>query len=153
MSLTSQNFKDIAVSAAQLADQKLAEDILLLDLRKAHTGITDYMVIVSANSQTHLNALRDHIEDSLNDIGLQPAHKEGRKDNAWQILDYGGVLVHLFHQGIRNNYSIERLWEQARVMEWSKRANGRGNGHARRFPAPSRKVRKLSRAGTRGRDR
>ncbi len=140
MSFTSNQFKNIAISAAQLADQKKAEDILLLDLRKAHSGVADFIVIASANSQTHLNALKDHIEDSLGDIGVLPAHKEGQKENAWQVLDYGGVLIHIFHEGVRRNYSIERLWEQAKPMNWGpSNGNGNGNGHPHRFPTPSRK--------------
>ncbi len=140
MSLTSTQFKKIAISAAQLAYQKKAEDILLLDLRRTHSGVADYILVLSANSQTHLNALRDYIEDSLEQIGVRPAHKEGHKENHWHVLDYGGVLVHLFNEGVRRNYSIERLWEQAKEVVW----NGNGS-RSKTLKRPTRKPRRKSR--------
>lgn len=140
MSFTSTQFKKLAISAAHLANEKLAEEISLLDLRKSRSGVADYLLVLSANSQTHINALHDYIQDSLLEVGVSPLHREGRKENLWHVLDYGGLVVHIFHQQVRPMYALERLWEDAKPLPWN--GNGdNGNGHRRaRAKAPKAKA-------------
>ncbi len=118
MSLLPSQFKKIAVLAARAADIKKAEEILLLDLRRVDSSITDYCLILSANSFAHIRGLREFIEESLESLGLSPVHCEGAKENYWVILDYGGLLVHIFHAEHRQFYSLERLWEKAKEVPW-----------------------------------
>ena len=112
------NFKKIAIAAARGASAKKAEDVLLLDLKDSQQSLCDYLLILSANSQVHLKTLRDAVEESLEKEGLVPIHQEGTKSGQWTALDYGGVLIHVFHHGARKFYSLERLWPDAKKVRW-----------------------------------
>lgn len=109
----------MAVAAARSADAKKAEDILLMDLRRMPSNPADFMLIVSANSSVHLRALEDTIEESLDQVGLTPLRREGYKSGQWCVIDYGGLLVHIFLNDVRRFYSMERLWENPRIVEWN----------------------------------
>lgn len=102
--------------AAQSADQKKADDILLLDLRKVESGISDYVLILSATSLPHIRAIREILEETIEETGLSPLHREGIQDHHWVVLDYGGLVIHIFHQEFRDFYSLERLWEKAKKI-------------------------------------
>lgn len=93
----------------------------MLDLRKAVASVSDYILIMSANSQTHMEALEWFLSDSLEEIGVNPVHKDGTRSEHWKVLDYGGLLVHIFHQEYRAFYSLERLWEEAKEIHWQKK--------------------------------
>ena len=137
MSLSPAQFRKVAVIAAREADSKKAEAIQLLDLRHASAGLSDYVLIASANSETHLNALRDHLEETMEGMGLLPVHREGFKSRHWTVLDYGGFLIHIFHRESRHFYSLERLWEDARELSW--RSKAAAPGPKRRKARPRRK--------------
>ncbi len=92
-------------------------DITLLDIRRAQSGPSDYILIASANSTVHVKTLRDAVEETLEQLGVWPLHKEG-KGSHWMALDYGGLLVHIFLQETREFYSLERLWLEARQVIW-----------------------------------
>lgn len=119
MTFNPTQFKQFALLAAEQADSKKALDILLLDLRKVANAISDYSLVLSANSQTHLKALSEAIEDRLEDNGLRALHKDGSNGGHWLVLDYGGFIVHIFHEEVRQFYSLERLWENAKKISWN----------------------------------
>ena len=104
--------------AARKAEDKKAEDIVLLDMKKASGGIADYVLIVSANSGVHMKTLRDAIEESLYKKNLKPIHQDGRRSDQWMALDYGGLLVHILSFAARRLYNLERLWENAKEVSW-----------------------------------
>jgi ribosome-associated protein len=105
--------EELAKSCAQLASDKKAEGILVLDLREIST-FTDFFVICSGTSEPHLKAIAGEIETRLReDCGLRPAAVDGFPASQWIVLDYLQVIVHVFHQEKRDFYSLEDLWSDA----------------------------------------
>lgn len=97
---------------AKLLDSKKAEDIRVLDIQAA-TSLGDYFVIASGSSVTQVRALSDVVDEGLSKQGIQPRRLEGYQNAVWIVLDYGEVLVHLFHAPTREFYALERLWADA----------------------------------------
>ncbi len=95
--------------AAILYDKK-AKDIVALDVHDL-TVITDCMVIASGRSALQVKSLADEVEEKLSEMGLEPVRKEGQQEGRWVVLDYGTVLVHLFHPEEREFYRLDKLWE------------------------------------------
>ena len=110
--------KQTAEIIVSVLDEKKADDIVLLEISEL-TIVAEYFVIASATSNTHLKALADDIEHELELKGIRPDHIEG-KATGWILLDYGSVVVHLFLPDARENYNLERLWADGKVMDISK---------------------------------
>lgn len=106
--------RTIAKKAAQLALAKKAHDVLVMDLRKV-TSITDFFVICSADSDTHVKAVADAVLDGLKKSGVTAWHDEGYEALNWVLLDYVDVVVHIFRRDIRKFYNLERLWADAEI--------------------------------------
>lgn len=102
---------EIALTAAKALSDKKALDLLVLDVA-AMTPITDYMVICTGRVANQVHALCDEVEDKLAEQGVLCRKKEGVNDGRWAILDYGSVLVHVFHSEARQFYKLERLWDE-----------------------------------------
>lgn len=102
--------RDIALTAAQVLADKKALDILVLDIASM-TIIADYMVICSGRAATQVKALLEHVDGALGKAGLQPRRTEGAAEGRWAVLDYGSVIIHIFHEQERAYYQLERLWE------------------------------------------
>jgi ribosome-associated protein len=99
----------LADRAAELALEKLATDVVILDLRKT-AAVCDYFVIASAQSEPQV---AERIEEGLRETGERPWHVEGLKMRTWVLLDYVHVVVHVFHAHTRDVYTLERLWADA----------------------------------------
>jgi ribosome-associated protein len=96
--------------------EKKGQNVLKIDLRKLETRITDYFVICHAASGTQVSAICDSVEDTVRkDAGEKPLHTEGLDNCFWVLLDYGGVVVHIFMEEYRNFYSLESLWSDATI--------------------------------------
>jgi ribosome-associated protein len=106
------NALETALLAAKAADGKKAYDLLVLDLRGL-TSITDYFVICSASNVTQIGAITDGIGHALASEGIRPSHIEGGPESTWVLMDYGDAVVHIFDEGTRAYYSLERLWGDA----------------------------------------
>jgi ribosome-associated protein len=105
--------RKLAVLCRELADNKKAENIVVLDLRKLST-ITDYFVIASATSEPHLRAVSDEIADTLReDYHLRPRAIDGTLQAHWLVLDYFDVIVHVMRADVREHYDLEGLWGDA----------------------------------------
>src|SRR5207253_1146268 len=105
---------------AVLVSDKKAEDIKLLDVRRV-TNVADYCLLASTRSQPQLEAVRNHVSKAIEDEkGLKPLHRDGINSRQWTVLDYGGLVVHLFEDQARRFYGLERLWEGARTVDWEK---------------------------------
>lgn len=91
------------------ADDKKAFDIKVLNISDI-TSITDYFIILSGNSSRQVVSIGDEIEDKLKLEGLEPLNKDGYKEGRWLLLDYGDIIVHVFHKEERDFYNLERLW-------------------------------------------
>ena len=109
------NSTELAEKIANLAWEKKGKEITILDL-KGLTDISDYFVIVTGESELHLKAITEFIEQELKKQGIRPWHREGQQNLNWILLDYIEVVVHIFKPHIRNFYSLEKLWGDARIL-------------------------------------
>jgi ribosome-associated protein len=104
--------------AIEAAQNKKAAGVTLLDL----TGLgafTDYFLVCTGLSTPQVKAICDGIEETLHAHGLRPAHREGRSGAEWLLLDYGGFIVHIFSERLREFYDLERLWRRARRIDFT----------------------------------
>ena len=102
---------DLRIAAATLEDHK-AVDLVILDLRGL-SDATDYFVLASGTSDTHVRALTEHVIEALRKTGRRAHHSEGVKAGRWALLDYVEFVVHVFHPTLREFYQLERLWVDA----------------------------------------
>jgi ribosome-associated protein len=102
--------EQLALLCAQAALSKKAEDLVILDLRGFST-FTDFFVICSGNSEPQLKAIASETEDQLRvHHGRRPLRVDGFPLSQWVVVDYGDVLVHVFHTTKRAKYALEDLW-------------------------------------------
>ncbi|MEB7503218.1 ribosome silencing factor [Arthrobacter koreensis] len=101
---------NIARTAAKAASDKLADDIVAIDVSE-RLAITDIFLIASASNERQVNAIVDGIEEELAKEGLKPVRREGRSEGRWVLLDYATVVVHVQHEEDRVFYALERLWK------------------------------------------
>jgi len=102
--------------AIRAAEDKKAEDIVVLDLKKA-AGFTDYFVICSGSNARQIRAIADSVMEKLAEDGAKPAHIEGYDRSEWILLDYFDFIVHIFAPETRIFYGLERLWGSAERVE------------------------------------
>ncbi|WP_277262465.1 ribosome silencing factor [Peptoniphilus lacrimalis] len=91
--------------------EKKGIDIKVLDI-KGLSSIADYFVIVSGNSVRQVSALADEIEEKMDEKGINLENIDGKTTSRWILLDYGDIIVHVFHKDEREYYDIERLWSK-----------------------------------------
>ncbi len=96
----------------EVASEKLAEDIVMLDLRQI-VPFADYFVIMSAESSRQIEALEEDITAVLKEAGVSRFHREGTHASGWVLLDFSDVVVHIFGPEEREYFALERLWAQA----------------------------------------
>jgi len=104
----------VAELAAKAIAEKKGQEPLILDLRGV-TLVADYFVIGSGTSPVQVEAIADRVEEILQERGIRPLRREGRQHGRWVLLDYGAVVVHIFHEEERKYYELERLWRDARI--------------------------------------
>ena len=105
--------KKLALLCRELADNKKAEDIVVLDVSEL-SSVTDYFVIASGTSEPHLRAIVEEITDKLREEhNLRPRAIDGTLHTAWVVLDYFDVIVHVMRQDVRERYDLETLWGDA----------------------------------------
>jgi ribosome-associated protein len=104
--------------AVRAAEDKKANDLVVLDLRKA-AGFTDYFLICSGTNARQIRAIADAILEGLALEGAKPAHVEGYDRSEWILLDYFDFIVHVFAPETRVFYGLERLWGSAERVEVS----------------------------------
>lgn len=108
--------KGRAVLCARLAQEKLARDILVLELTEIEASPADYFVIATVDSDAQLRAIAENIEYTLKTMGFGFPRLEGKGESTWVILDYFDVVVHLMLSEAREFYKLERLWGDAKAM-------------------------------------
>ena len=102
----------------QAIQEKKGENIVSLDLKKIHEAVSDFFIIVSANSTTQVKAIADHIEEEVkNKCGESPYKHEGRQAAQWVLIDYVNVVVHVMQTESRKFYQLEEMWSDAQLME------------------------------------
>jgi len=99
----------------ELAEDKKAADIVLLDLGEL-TTLADAFVICSGGSERQLDAIADGIVSGLREQGVRPIGREGVAASHWVLLDFGGVIVHIFTPPERDFYELEKHWSEARTV-------------------------------------
>ncbi|MGX1769400.1 ribosome silencing factor [Dietzia sp. NPDC055343] len=107
---------DMAAIAARAADDKLATDIVVLDV-SGQLVITDAFVLASAETERQVNAVVEEIEDKLREAGHKPLRREGTREGRWALLDYNELVVHVQHVDERDYYSLDRLWKDCPIVE------------------------------------
>lgn len=112
-------------AALEAADDRKAQHIIALDLRGL-SDATDYYVVASGTSDAHVRGVAASILDRMAALGLEPHHVEGLQHGRWALLDFFDFVVHVFHPEARGFYQLERLWNDAPVVNFT--------------PTPERKV-------------
>lgn len=102
-------------TAALAADSKQAEDLVALDV-SGPLPLTDIFLIATGRNERNVVAIAGEIEDQLIAAGAKPLRREGRAEGRWILLDFGDLVVHVFHEEDRTYYSLERLWKDCPVV-------------------------------------
>jgi ribosome-associated protein len=102
---------DVRIAAQAAADKK-AEDLLILDLRKA-AGFTDFFVICTGQNARQIRAIADSVIEALKAAQIRPSHIEGYDRSEWVLIDCFDFIVHIFSRESRAFYGLERLWGSA----------------------------------------
>ena len=98
----------------QALEEKLASDIVLIDLREKNAVFFDYLVLCTGNAKPHLETLADFVEECVfKSLKQRPNHIEGRENCEWVLVDYFNVIIHIFNPETRTYYNIEKLWSDA----------------------------------------
>lgn len=103
------NPEEMALLIAKVLQDKRAEELLVLKIGHLSV-IADLMVIANGRSMLQVKALADNVEAQLQAQGISPTRREGYAEGKWIVIDYGAVLVHIFHEQEREYYHLERLW-------------------------------------------
>ena len=105
--------KKLAQLCRDLADNRKAENVVVLDVRKL-SSVTDFFVIATANSEPHLRAIESEILDTLEkEHSLRPNTLEGTSQTSWIVADFFDVIIHLMKTDVRERYDLEGLWGDA----------------------------------------
>ncbi|MGJ4843488.1 MULTISPECIES: ribosome silencing factor [unclassified Leifsonia] len=107
--------KQILQLAAKAADSKSGEDLVALDV-SGPLPLTDAFLLVSGRVERNVIAIAGEIEDQLNEAGVKTLRREGKAEGRWVLLDFGDLVVHVFHEEDRMYYALERLWKDCPVI-------------------------------------
>lgn len=118
---------DLAQTAAQAAADKLATDIVLIDVSD-RLAITDVFVVVTGSNERQVDAIVESVEEKLLRRGRKPIRREGHRDGRWVLLDYGDIVVHVQHAEERAFYALERLWRDCPFIPFTDAADPAARG-------------------------
>ena len=115
-------FRPVALAAARAASDKKGSEIALLHVGR-RSPIADYLLIVTANSKSHLDALEDEVERAARTMSVACLHRSRPPGERWRVLDFGGLMVHLMTAETRSFYGLDKLYHDAPAVEWSNRSH------------------------------
>jgi len=108
--------RSLALRIAAVAKSKKAQDVIILDMRRV-TNFCDYFVIASATSLRQANAIAQAIEEDLLEDKIKSLSRVGPSDQSgWIVVDFAGVIGHIFYKPMREFYALERLWADAKKV-------------------------------------
>lgn len=111
--ITKEDVAGQARVAMEAARDKKAEDVIAFDV-SSYLGITDFFIVATGNNERHIAAIADSVEEALREtFHLKPLGREGRAQGAWTLLDYGDFVIHLFRPDAREEYRLDKLWNEA----------------------------------------
>ena len=110
------NPTEIAIQVTKALDEKKGMDIKLLRIDRV-SSLADYFLICTGTSNTHVKTLCDYAEYTMEQIGEPMLGREGHRGNAWELLDFGTLVVHVFTEEARKFYDLERLWADAETID------------------------------------
>lgn len=107
--------RDVLQIAAAAADSKGGEDLVALDV-SGPLPLVDIFLLVTGRSERNVAAIADEVEDKLLEAGYKRLRREGRQEARWILLDFGDLVVHVFHEQERVYYGLERLWKDCPIV-------------------------------------
>src|ERR1700685_4387197 len=122
--------KKLALLCRELADNRKAENIVVLDVHEL-SSVTDYFVVASGTSEPHLRAITQEITNKLrDDYNVRPRAVDGTTQTAWVVLDFFDVIVHVMRADVRERYNLEGLWGDAPKVSTRKKARAKAKAAA-----------------------
>ncbi|MGO2659428.1 MAG: ribosome silencing factor [Mycetocola reblochoni] len=112
--MTLSTIEQLSIAAAA-ADRTGAEDAVALDVSRP-LPFVDAFLLVTGRSERGVSAIAREVEDALNDAGVRTLRREGREAGRWALLDFGDLVVHVFHEEERSFYALDRLWSDCPVI-------------------------------------
>ena len=103
------NYNEEVLSIAKDLFMKKAEDVIVVNVSHL-TIIADYFILASGRSDVHVKSLCDEVQEKMKAAGKNRLRIEGYREGRWIVLDYGDILIHIFHKREREFYGLERLW-------------------------------------------
>ena len=99
-------------------DDKKAENIIIINLKKIKNSVTDYFVLATGNSNIHIESIANGIEyDVFKKFNEKPWNKEGVNNSEWVLIDFVNVVAHIFNPDTRENYNLEKLWGDGHILK------------------------------------
>ena len=120
---------DLAKIAAAAAEDKLANDVVIIDVSE-RLAITDCFVIASAPNERHVNAIVDAVDEAVRRAGHRVVRREGERSGRWALLDAVDVVVHVQHRDEREFYSLDRLWKDCPKIDFESDGGTKGRESA-----------------------
>lgn len=111
----SERARELLRVAALAADAKQAEDLVALDV-SGPLPLTDVFLLATGRNERNVMSIASEVEDKLIEAGAKPLRREGRSEGRWVLLDFGDLVVHVFHEEDRMYYALERLWKDCPVL-------------------------------------
>lgn len=117
MKLSKNNYKKLAIEAAKAGDSKKAENVRIFDLCGRST-LADFVVLMTVESAPQLEAVEEEVSVRLKQEGVYCLHKDGARSKTWKVLDFSGVIVHVFDAKSAELYSLEKIYAEAEPVAW-----------------------------------
>lgn len=108
--------EQMARMACKALDEKKATDIQVIDIHEVSV-LADYFIISTASNPNQVQAMVDHVEETLEKAGHRIRHVEGDRGSSWILMDFGDVIVHIFDEENRLFYDLERIWRDGRAVD------------------------------------
>ncbi len=112
------NTKQLVCLSARIADEKKAENINVIDL-KGLSSLCDYVLIMTATSKPHLEAVEEEISKKLKELGYYKTNRDGADSLQWRVSDYGSFLVHIMTQEARDFYALDKIFSFGEQVDFS----------------------------------